>query len=85
MGARKIGKETRFFIWVGQDFRCHYCKEVIPLERVTMDHKVPRSVGGEQGINLVAACQPCNSAKSDKPYEEFVKSLQPKEEHEPYC
>lgn len=44
-------------------YRCSYCGE----PATTADHVIPRNAGGPSTIdNLVAACQPCNRAKSDR-------------------
>ena len=43
--------------------RCSYCGAV---ERLTIDHLIPRIRGGsDDGANLVLACNCCNSAKRD--------------------
>lgn len=38
----------------------------------TIDHVVPRSMGGRGGSNLVVACETCNSTKGSLPHSEFV-------------
>jgi len=66
---------------------CHYCLVALrcpcePLDPwppgakwVTVDHKVPRSLGGTRQLsNVVLACKPCNKAKGSRPYEQFVAS-----------
>jgi len=67
--------------------RCHYCGDGPPdyfevhysdgsgrrVTRLQIDHKVPISEGGRHDLsNLVLACQPCNSRKGAKPYDDFV-------------
>jgi hypothetical protein len=43
---------------------CHYCDAVFPQ---TVDHIVPRSLGGPDAQwNLVPCCQACNSAKANR-------------------
>jgi len=45
--------------------RCQYCHS---HRRLTLDHVIPRSKGGlHTWNNVVAACEPCNSTKSDRP------------------
>jgi 5-methylcytosine-specific restriction endonuclease McrA len=57
--------------------RCHYCGTEIPRNSDWhIDHKHPRSLGGSDAEdNLVLACAPCNLAKSDTPYDEFIASV----------
>jgi 5-methylcytosine-specific restriction endonuclease McrA len=57
---------------------CFYCgagfEEDGPLRR-TVDHRVPRSLGGTDGLaNLVFACEACNQRKADGPEDRFVGS-----------
>ena len=43
---------------------CRYCGS---LERLTIDHVIPRSRGGSDDAgNLVVACKSCNSRKKDR-------------------
>jgi hypothetical protein len=53
---------------------CHYCRAPLTLDGSWhAEHMVPRALGGDDGpANLVAACAPCNLAKSDRTALEFV-------------
>ena len=43
---------------------CIYCKQVFPMEQLTLEHLVPRSLGGSNALhNLRLACLPCNSRR----------------------
>jgi 5-methylcytosine-specific restriction endonuclease McrA len=43
---------------------CHWCGRDLSPDEATLDHRVPRSLGGSNGRgNLVLACAPCNQAK----------------------
>lgn len=54
-------------------YRCYYCGEKKPL---TQDHVIPISRGGEHTwLNILPACQSCNSRKQDKSVEEFLGNL----------
>ena len=47
--------------------RCHYCGERFPNRELTVDHVIPRSLGGrDTWENLVTACVPCNSRKGSR-------------------
>ncbi len=59
--------------------QCHYCGTGLTLEgKWHVEHMVPRALdGGDQPINLVAACVKCNLAKSDRTALEFVTAKLP--------
>ena len=64
-------------------FTCHYCFGRFPIEKRTKDHIKPRTRGfgdydSTGSSNIVWACKPCNQAKADMPYEEFVDRRRPK-------
>lgn len=43
------------------EYRCQYCMEEFPAQRLTEDHVLPRKFGGKTSWdNIVAACSPCN-------------------------
>ena len=48
------------------EFECQYCGASLGIQRVTVDHVLPRSKGGATTWeNCVAACGDCNSRKAD--------------------
>jgi HNH endonuclease len=57
-------------------WRCRYCGELVTTSNATLDHVIPRSLGGPNTAeNLVAACLACNSIKSGRTYEEAAPQL----------
>lgn len=63
----KISKAVRFEILARDGFRCRYCGASAPDVRIDVDHVIPLFRGGTNDPgNLVAACFPCNSGKSDR-------------------
>lgn len=54
--------------------RCHYCRTTLTLDgHWHVEHQRPRALGGgDDALNLVAACAPCNLAKRDRTALEFV-------------
>lgn len=60
-----ISKRLRFEILRRDGHACRYCGEKAPKVKITVDHVVPKALGGtDEPTNLVAACGPCNSGKS---------------------
>lgn len=57
--------------------RCHYCCTPLDLTgKWHIEHQLPRALGGgDDALNLVAACVPCNLGKSDRTAIEFVARL----------
>ena len=63
---RKISRRALF---ARDGWRCVYCGT--SSGRLTLDHVVPRSRGGESSWeNVVTACSPCNLRKGDRSLEE---------------
>ena len=63
---RKISRRALF---ARDGWRCAYCGT--SSGRLTLDHIVPRSKGGESvWENVVTACAPCNLRKGDRPLEQ---------------
>lgn len=54
--------------------RCHYCGRALDLSGSWhVEHQLPRALGGgDDSMNLVAACAPCNLAKGDATAIEFA-------------
>jgi len=61
-------KPSRAMIYKRDGHKCQYCGST---KNLTIDHIIPRSRGGEDSWeNLVVACMPCNTRKSDRYLEE---------------
>jgi len=46
---------------------CQYCGQALASSELTLDHVMPRSLGGKSAWeNLVACCHPCNNRKGDR-------------------
>lgn len=59
----------RWSIYARDNFDCVYCKLVFPLgsEQLTLDHVVPRRLGGStESTNLVTCCWGCNVSRQDR-------------------
>lgn len=54
--------------------KCHYCGAALQLDgKWHVEHQLPRALGGgDDALNLVAACVRCNLAKSDRTAIEFL-------------
>lgn len=62
-----IRKSVRFEVFKRDSFTCQYCGAKAPEAILHVDHINPVSKGGDNEIiNLVTACQECNSGKSDR-------------------
>lgn len=83
---RDIVKRTRARLYEEQHGRCYYCQRKMllvvcgradgrthPLQ-VTLDHIIPRGMGGTRAptLNAVAACSQCNSERGDRDAREFI-------------
>lgn len=63
---RPISKRLRFEILNRDGFRCQYCGANADAAGLHIDHIIPVARGGTNAKwNLLTACQPCNSGKSD--------------------
>lgn len=61
---------------------CHYCKQHVLPEDLTMDHVVPVARGGRSvKSNVVPACRACNRTKSFlTPAEQIIAALENNEQ-----
>lgn len=58
-------------LWKRDAWTCQYCGVKPPQDECTLDHIVPRSLGGETSwTNCVLACFQCNFQKADRRPEE---------------
>lgn len=55
---------------------CFYCHKRVDQERITLDHKIPKSRGGlTVRSNLVLSCKPCNNTKANLTTEEYLERM----------
>lgn len=67
---RKV-KFKRSAIFKRDQDTCQYCSRVFPRSKLTLDHVIPKTRGGnDDWRNCVAACFVCNNKKSNKTPEE---------------
>lgn len=60
-----VSKRLRFEIFRRDGFKCRYCGLVAGETELTIDHVVPRTLGGsDDPSNLVTACKDCNAGKT---------------------
>lgn len=56
---------------------CQYCGKKFPTESLSIDHVVPRSLGGRSSwVNCVVACRRCNARKGNRALEAAGMRLQ---------
>ena len=64
---RKPVKFNRRNIYARDKNRCQYCGKKYPTPELSLDHVVPRSLGGRSSWeNLVCACTKCNVKKGGR-------------------
>jgi hypothetical protein len=55
---------------------CRYCRKVLTIVSITIEHLQPKSRGGNNRINnLAISCAPCNNRKGPMTDEEFFSYL----------
>jgi hypothetical protein len=60
-----ISRRLRFEILRRDNHQCRYCGAAAPEATLTVDHVIPRALGGsDDPTNLVAACVSCNGGKT---------------------
>lgn len=66
MARKTISNRVRFEVLKRDGFACHYCGRKSPQVDLEIDHIQAVANGGSNDIgNLIAACQQCNSGKTD--------------------
>lgn len=60
-----ISQRLRYEILRRDNHMCRYCGVTAAEVKLTVDHVVPKALGGnDDPSNLAAACQPCNAGKA---------------------
>ena len=67
----KLPKTTVRFnrknLFARDDHQCQYCGQTRPMSQLSLDHVVPRSLGGKTTWeNIVCSCLKCNSRKGGR-------------------
>lgn len=58
---------TRYNIFLRDNFSCQYCKARPKTSLLTIDHVLPRRLGGKTSwTNVVTSCSSCNSKKGGR-------------------
>ncbi len=64
---RTIVRFNRKNLFARDDHRCQYCGQSKPTNQLSLDHVVPRSLGGKTSWeNIVCSCLGCNSRKGGR-------------------
>ena len=54
-------------LFARDDYRCQYCGQSKPTNQLSLDHVLPRSLGGRTSWeNIVCSCMSCNSRKGGR-------------------
>lgn len=60
-----VSKRTRYEVLRRDNHACRYCGGMAPDVKLTVDHVMPKALGGsDDPSNLVAACRDCNYGKA---------------------
>lgn len=64
---RSVVRFNRKNLFARDDHRCQYCGQAKPTSQLSLDHVVPRSMGGRTSWeNIVCSCTSCNSRKGGR-------------------
>jgi len=81
-GSKWIRPEKRHAIYASDGYRCIYCQRLLDDNHIesererTLDHLIPRSLGGSHGAhNLVTCCGHCNSARQELSLRDWYRVL----------
>lgn len=67
MSKARNRRNRKTFLLKQQAWKCAYCHSPLGMKSATLDHVVPKCMGGPgTRDNQVAACLRCNGAKGNK-------------------
>ncbi len=74
---RREVKFNRRNVIARDENRCQYCGKRFSVSQLSIDHVVPKSRGGKSSwLNVVAACNPCNTRKGGRmPHEASMRLI----------
>lgn len=72
-------KRSKRSLFERDSFTCQYCNKRFQPDELTVDHVLPKSLGGTMDwSNSVTSCKACNNAKGNKmPHEAGMKLIRP--------
>jgi hypothetical protein len=71
--TKPVSRRQRFEILRRDGYTCRYCGAQAPDVPLTVDHVIPRALGGATDpTNLVTACKDCNSGKTSTSPDEHI-------------
>jgi len=71
--SKPVSRRQRFEILRRDGYTCRYCGAQAPDVPLTVDHVIPRTLGGAtEPSNLVTACRDCNNGKASTSPDEHV-------------
>jgi 5-methylcytosine-specific restriction endonuclease McrA len=60
-------KFNKHNLCIRDDYTCQYCRQKFDTKSLTMEHVVPRCLGGKTNFtNIVMACRACNTKKGHR-------------------
>jgi 5-methylcytosine-specific restriction endonuclease McrA len=63
----KHGKVNKWLMCKREKFRCKCCGKTFPYDQLTIDHVIPRDLGGpDEPDNWTVMCAPCNNRKGNR-------------------
>lgn len=65
-----FGWQVRAYVLERDQGRCVYCRRA--NVRLELDHVRPRATGSDRVDNMAACCRDCNTAKANRPVEQFL-------------
>jgi 5-methylcytosine-specific restriction endonuclease McrA len=64
--VRRLVSFTDDMVFLRDGYRCQYCLNMFHRSKLTLDHVLPKSLGGKRSfMNFVAACAPCNTRRGN--------------------
>ena len=73
---KPIAKTTKVDAYNRAEGRCAICGRFVPCDEFTIDHVVPISCGGDDGLaNLQMTCLTCNKMKSDLMTDDMMRHI----------
>lgn len=75
---RRLKTKLLMMTYIAQDGKCGYCQVVMDWElgpnRMTKEHRIPKSLGSNWHDDPLLTCYTCNNAKGNMSEDEFFDS-----------